>query len=252
LLCTRSVVTPGILRASPSVLHGTAHPRPPRPGAPRWRAVASRVTRNTAFACAAGLDFRGTQLEQEAIASFQAHVSYTFRPRLWVAADATYYKGGRTRIDGRVAANLQENSRVGLTVSVPVTQRQSLKLSWSDGAATRFSADFTTYGLMCSTHGSIDSARSEIQVNIHTILNCFAVCWLAASNAVRPPTTRCAIACRITLRACSANTLHDGIAEPLCCPSSTAEIPGEQSSANLAAIRTPLWERRLLRSAQAW
>lgn len=92
--------------------------------------------------------FGGTRLEQEPVASVQAHVSYTFRPRLWIAADATYYQGGQTTLDGIAAANLQENTRVGLTLSIPVAQRQSVKLSWSEGASTRFGEDFTTYGLV--------------------------------------------------------------------------------------------------------
>lgn len=92
--------------------------------------------------------FGGTRLEQEPVTSVQAHVSYTFRPRLWVAADATYYQGGQTTLDGTAAANLQENTRVGLTLSIPVAQRQSVKLSWSEGASTRFGEDFTTYGLV--------------------------------------------------------------------------------------------------------
>ena len=41
----------------------------------------------------------GRHREQEPLASMQAHVSYTFRPRLWLALNATYYDGGR--IDDR-------------------------------------------------------------------------------------------------------------------------------------------------------
>jgi len=93
-------------------------------------------------------DFYGGHLrQQDPIASFQAHVSYTFRPGLWLAANSTWYRGGQTRVDGIARADLQENTRVGLTLSIPVAARQSLKFTWSDGASTRIGGDFTTYGI---------------------------------------------------------------------------------------------------------
>lgn len=93
-------------------------------------------------------DFYGGQRrEQEPIVSLQAHVSYAFRPRLWIAANATYYRGGETTIDGVPRADLQENTRLGLTLSVPLGKAQSLKLAWSDGTTTRIGGDFTVYGV---------------------------------------------------------------------------------------------------------
>jgi Putative MetA-pathway of phenol degradation len=97
-------------------------------------------TENTEF-------FGDTRRRQEPIASLQGHLSYTLRPRLWLAFDATYYTGGRTTVDDTRNADLQSNSRVGLTLSVPVTQQQSLKFSWTKGATTRVGADFITYGI---------------------------------------------------------------------------------------------------------
>jgi hypothetical protein len=92
--------------------------------------------------------FGGARREQDPIETYQAHVSYTFRPRLWLAADATYYRGGRTTVNGEENANLLSNSRVGLTLSIPIGAKQSLKLAWTDGATTRIGGDFTTYGVV--------------------------------------------------------------------------------------------------------
>jgi hypothetical protein len=89
----------------------------------------------------------GRRREQDMLTSFQGHVSYTFRPRLWLAANATFYDGGRTSVDGVDAPSRQSNSRVGLTLSWPVGKTQSLKLSWSKGATTRLGSDFTFYGI---------------------------------------------------------------------------------------------------------
>lgn len=93
-------------------------------------------------------NFRGGQLrEQDPLANVQAHVSYTFRPRLSLAADATFYDGGRTSVNGVDSAVRQSNSRVGLTFSLPLGKSQSLKFSWSEGATTRIGSNFTAYGI---------------------------------------------------------------------------------------------------------
>lgn len=91
--------------------------------------------------------FGGRLREQEPLASIQAHVSYTFRPRLWLAFNATYYDGGRSTVDGDVKDDRQSNSRYGLTLSVPIARSQSLKLHWNDGASTRIGSDFSTWGI---------------------------------------------------------------------------------------------------------
>ena len=91
--------------------------------------------------------FGGQRREQEPLASVQGHVGYTFRPRLWLAFNATYYEGGRTTIGGIRRDDRQSNTRFGLTFSMPVARSQSVKLHWNDGASTRFGSDFTTWGV---------------------------------------------------------------------------------------------------------
>jgi hypothetical protein len=91
--------------------------------------------------------FGGQRREQDPLASIQAHVGYTFRPRLWLAADATYYDGGESTVDGIAKDDRQSNSRYGMTLSLPVARRQSLRLYWNDGATTRIGSEFTAYGI---------------------------------------------------------------------------------------------------------
>jgi hypothetical protein len=81
---------------------------------------------------------------QEPVIALQAHASYTFRPRLWAATNATWYSGGTTSVDGVNKADLQRNTRLGATLSLPLVAQQSLKLSLSAGATTRAGADFMT------------------------------------------------------------------------------------------------------------
>ena len=112
---------------------GLSHP------AGRWR-----------FELAAGVwvfsdndDFFGGQLrEQDPVTTFQSHVIYTFRPRLWIAFDANWYRGGRSFLEGVDRADLQSSSRIGLTASYPVNRSHSLKLDYSSGATTRIGGDF--------------------------------------------------------------------------------------------------------------
>jgi hypothetical protein len=61
--------------------------------------------------------YGGSNREQDPLGAFQAHVSYTFKPRLWLAADATFYTGGRTAVDGVAKADLQRNSRLGAALA---------------------------------------------------------------------------------------------------------------------------------------
>jgi hypothetical protein len=85
--------------------------------------------------------------EQDPVFALQGHTSYTIRPRLWAAFDATWYSGGTTTINGVKNADLQRNSRLGATLSLPLGARQSLKFSYSAGATTRIGGDFTTFGV---------------------------------------------------------------------------------------------------------
>jgi Putative MetA-pathway of phenol degradation len=84
---------------------------------------------------------------QQPILALQAHASYTLRPQLWAAFDATWYSGGTTSVDGVKKGDLQRNSRVGATLSMPFARRHSLKISGSAGATTRIGADFRTVGV---------------------------------------------------------------------------------------------------------
>jgi hypothetical protein len=91
--------------------------------------------------------FGGLTREQERIASTQFHVLYTFRPRAWIGFNANFYRGGTTTVEGQVNRDLQENSRVGVTLALPLARRQSLRLSYSRGAFTTIGADFHAVGV---------------------------------------------------------------------------------------------------------
>lgn len=91
--------------------------------------------------------FGGVRRSQDPMPTMQAHVSYTIRPRAWVAVDGTYYFGGETSANGVEANDRKENARVGVTLSLPVGKSHSLKFNWSKGATARLGSNFTTYGV---------------------------------------------------------------------------------------------------------
>ena len=92
----------------------------------------------------ANSNYLGKVRGQDPIGSTQLHVGYNFKPRLWVAFDGNFYIGGRTAIDEVRRYDLQRNSRVGGTLAIPITNRQSLKCSVSSGARTNIGASFTS------------------------------------------------------------------------------------------------------------
>ena len=86
----------------------------------------------------------GTNVQSQAsIGAFEGHLSYDVRPRLWTSLDGNFWLGGRTTLNGVENPNsLQRNSRIGGTVSVPVSKHQSFKFSYNRGAYIRYGGNF--------------------------------------------------------------------------------------------------------------
>lgn len=88
----------------------------------------------------------GGRLEQDPIYSVQGHLIYGFASGIWLAADATWYTGGRTTVDGVPGDDLNKNTRAGLTVALPVDRHHSVKLYASTGVVTRVGSDSDIIG----------------------------------------------------------------------------------------------------------
>jgi len=88
--------------------------------------------------------FPGVQVQTQApIGAFEGHLSYDFKPRLWVSFDGNFWFGGKTSLNGvQNQLTVQRSSRVGFTGSVPLTSHQSLKMSYSRGAYIRFGGNY--------------------------------------------------------------------------------------------------------------
>jgi hypothetical protein len=90
------------------------------------------------------VSYPGTRSQsQKPIAAFEGHISYDFKPRLWVSLDGNYWLGGITSLDGvENSLTQQANSRIGATVSIPISKHHSLKMSYSDGTYIRFGGNY--------------------------------------------------------------------------------------------------------------
>ncbi len=80
---------------------------------------------------------------QNPIFAFEGHLSYDMKPRLWASLDGNFWIGGRSSLNGvENTGTLQKNSRVGGTVSLPVSKHQSLKFSYNRGAYIRYGGSY--------------------------------------------------------------------------------------------------------------
>lgn len=84
---------------------------------------------------------------QDPVFAVQAHVSYALPGRRWLAINATWFSGGQTRIDQTISPDEQRNSRLGAVYSLPLSQRQSIKIVYSTGASTRRGSAFHTFNV---------------------------------------------------------------------------------------------------------
>ena len=88
--------------------------------------------------------FPGLQTQSESpVVAFEGHLSYDFKPRLWISFDANFWHGGETSLNG-VSNPItdQRSSRIGVTAAIPITKHQSLKVSYNNGAYINYGGNY--------------------------------------------------------------------------------------------------------------
>lgn len=90
----------------------------------------------------------GGTVSQEPLYAVQGHVVHGFRSGIWVALDGTYYWGGETTVNGVTGDTLRKNTRVGVTVALPVDRQNSVKLYGSTGVSTRTGDEYDGLGII--------------------------------------------------------------------------------------------------------
>lgn len=85
--------------------------------------------------------------EQDPVYSVQGGGIRIFSSGAWLALFATYFSGGRTSVDGIRGSDSKNNSRIGVTLTLPVNRNNSFKLYANTGVSTRTGADFDALGV---------------------------------------------------------------------------------------------------------
>ena len=92
--------------------------------------------------------FGGKKLEQEPLYISQFHLTYSAGRGIWAALSGNYDYGGRTTVDGERKEDFQKNSRLGVTLALPVNRNNSIKLYASTGLHTTVGNDYDLYGIV--------------------------------------------------------------------------------------------------------
>jgi hypothetical protein len=92
--------------------------------------------------------FGGTTLEQDPLYQLQTHVIYQLPKGRWMSINGNYFWGGRTSKNEVKGDDVQENSRIGLTLAWPLTAQHSLKFYTNRGLVTNIGNDSDTYGVL--------------------------------------------------------------------------------------------------------
>jgi hypothetical protein len=92
--------------------------------------------------------FGGTTLEQDPLYQLQTHLIYQLPKGRWMSVNGNYFWGGRTKKDGVKGDDVQENSRVGVTLAWPLNAQHSLKFFANSGLVTKIGNDSDTYGIL--------------------------------------------------------------------------------------------------------
>lgn len=92
--------------------------------------------------------YYGRKLEQDPLYTSQFHLTYNVIRGFWVAVSGTFDHGGRTKVNGARQDDLQNNTRIGGTVALPINRNNSLKLYASTGLHTTVGNDYDLLGII--------------------------------------------------------------------------------------------------------
>ncbi len=88
--------------------------------------------------------FNGNSIYQKPLVASQIHISYVFKPGIWLAVSGGTSGLGETVVNGIEQDDLQRNSRYGAAFAYRINKNHALKIAFTSGVSTRYGADFNT------------------------------------------------------------------------------------------------------------
>jgi len=88
--------------------------------------------------------FNGNTIYQKPLIAAQLHISYVFKPGIWLAVSGGTSGLGETIVNGVEQDDLQRNSRYGAAFAYRLSKHHALKIAFTSGVSTRYGADFNT------------------------------------------------------------------------------------------------------------
>ena len=88
--------------------------------------------------------YNGNTISQKPLVAAHIHISYVFKPGIWLAVSAGTSGLGETIVNGVEQNNLQNNSRYGAAFAYRINKNNALKIAFTSGVSTRYGANFTT------------------------------------------------------------------------------------------------------------
>jgi len=88
--------------------------------------------------------FNGGVLRQSPLISAQLHLSYIFKPGVWISGSIGQTNAGTTYINDVEQEKINKNTRYGATFSYRVNKNNSLKIGLTNGILNRYDIDYTS------------------------------------------------------------------------------------------------------------
>ncbi len=93
--------------------------------------------------------FDGNKLEQDPLYIVHAHLTYTFRPGLWLSAGAGYDYGGESKVNGQSKDDTKENTGWSLKAAYPLSRTLGITMAYVS-TSTKESTGADTDSLIAS------------------------------------------------------------------------------------------------------
>lgn len=88
--------------------------------------------------------FNGGTVKQNPLFSAQLHLTYIFKPGIWLSGSIAQTNSGMTYINDVEQEKINTNTKYGLTFSYRVNKKNGLKITFTNGVPNRYAFDYTS------------------------------------------------------------------------------------------------------------